>query len=282
MPFEEGREPWQNAFCISLETPNDTYMKSKNESHITSGRGWTNTQEYDSWFPHSNCEEYLTMQGAHERFLGGDGTPTKDKVQLQLLRACRQAYFEANEALWSNTTFSFNDPHSFHQFMTSRTAYQRKLLRKLHFEVLFLLSGDVKAWEKVLSIALVRSLTGLHDFHLNVRHESTCHILYLPGLPQGYSDSCRHIFFENLLNFQILPLRNVTVVWQRHYGNDTESEDWSHTKNREWAEFFRQRYLDPRGLNVWQEYKDWQKSFGKREKEAIVMKRLSPANSGDV
>jgi hypothetical protein len=89
----------------------------------------------------------------------------------------------------------------------------------------------------------------------------------MPGLPQTVSDSIRNITFENLLNLQILPLRNVTVVWQRHYGNATKSEDWSHARNREWAEFFREHFLDPRGLGVWQECQDRKKEIREKEKK---------------
>jgi hypothetical protein len=103
---------------------------------------------------------------------------------------------------------------------------------------------------------LVRSLTGLQVLHLHIRHDSSCHRLYIPGLPQAKVDSIRDIIFEELLNLQILPLRGVTVVWQKHYKIDANSKDWNHTRNREWAEIFKQRFLDPRGLDVWQEYKD--------------------------
>jgi hypothetical protein len=84
-------------------------------------------QEYDSWDPHCKCQEYIETHSAHGRFFVNEGTAswrTPEIVRLQLFRACRQSYFEANEAFWSNTTFSFDHPHCFRRFMAGRTAYQ--------------------------------------------------------------------------------------------------------------------------------------------------------------
>jgi hypothetical protein len=286
---QEKRKPWRNAFCVSLDTPYDTYEKFKKEPQTTSGTGsivWA-TGQYDDWFPHCRCEEYIKTRDAHDGLLVSEGTaweytPTKETVQFQLFRVCRQTYFEANRVFWSNTTLSFDDPHSFRQFMAGRTTYHKKQLRKLHLELLFLHSEDIDAWNEVLPITLVRSLAGLRVFHLHVRHETSCRLLYMSGLPQAVNDSARDMTFENLLNLQILPLRNVTVVWQRHYGNAAKSEDWSLTRNREWAEFFKERFLNPRGLEVWQEYKDMQKLIRERENEiALACKRRNVCGRGN-
>jgi hypothetical protein len=269
------RKTWRNAFCESLDTPYDTYEKSKEKYQTTPGPDgvlWATIQELDHWFPHRDCERHLELQYPHDHRWG---SPTRwvcdsdrETVQFQILRVCHQTYFEANRVFWSNTILSFNDPGSFRQFMADRTSFQKKQLQKLRLELTFLQAEDVKEWNRVIPNTLVKSLSGLRDLHLHVRHEFSCKFVYMPSIPQAQNDSMRDMTYENILNFRILPLKNVTVIWQRNYGYAARPKDWSDTRNLEWADFFRERFLDPRGHELWQENKDREKL--KRDRQNAI------------
>lgn len=46
------------------------------------------------------------------------------KLQLELLRSCRQVYVEANSILWETDTFAFNESHTFDMFFKNRPSFQ--------------------------------------------------------------------------------------------------------------------------------------------------------------
>lgn len=53
------------------------------------------------------------------------------EMHLPILRVCRQMYTETSQVLWETNIFSFNDVASSKHFMSSRTAHQKRSIRRL-------------------------------------------------------------------------------------------------------------------------------------------------------
>lgn len=218
--------------------------------------------------PHDRCMDYL-KECSGDVGLTYRSLPPSWKVQLQVFRVCRQIYFEANQAFWKNTTFAFNDPYVFRTFMADRTSHQKKNLQKLHLTLSIMEPRRLIEWE-VFPVTLLKSLVGMRVLHFQVNDENFCHELYLRDLSTEMIDLVRASAFDNILNLQILPLTDVTVIWGRFFEDEPEDEDdpwmWPHARSLEWAESFRKRFLDLRGLEVWQETKDRAKAERERKK----------------
>ena len=56
----------------------------------------------------------------------------RNRIDISLLKVCRQIYVETNPILWGTTTWSFTHALAFSQFMNRRNANQRRLMKKLH------------------------------------------------------------------------------------------------------------------------------------------------------
>ncbi|KAF2663786.1 hypothetical protein BT63DRAFT_483959 [Microthyrium microscopicum] len=245
---------WHNVYCLSQHSSRDTYENSKTKSVFAYG---STLEDREAHNPHRDCKQYLNRESNLEIFnrrcqKDNEPEPQQETVQLQLFRTCRQIYFEANHAFWSNTTFGFTEPDNFAHFMANRTPHQKRDLQKLHLEFELLTEGSFNDWHRALAMKVVKTLTGLRTFHLHVRHGDGCW-----GEDYGMvAEDLRDLAFESLLNFRTLPLKKVTVVFQNHFLVDDYDTRWSHARHREWAEYFREALLDPNGLQVWQARQD--------------------------
>lgn len=118
----------------------------------------------ERWFS-SVCKSELSVQEAHAAFLESDKqTPYSDralahrgylgtakghlhqscfmqvhkdreKVNITLLRICRQMYGEVNQVLWSHAIFSFDDSDVLRHFVKRRTAVQIRMMRRVRLVV---------------------------------------------------------------------------------------------------------------------------------------------------
>ncbi|KAF2663787.1 hypothetical protein BT63DRAFT_430057 [Microthyrium microscopicum] len=247
--------PWQNVFCASRENPVDMYEKSKTGPDPTfTGKGSPHfeMEEDEDWYTHLNCDEHMEVKldtgklpvwSEHRQFKLCKNPQPKATAQLQLFRACRQTFNEANQVFWSNTTFSFNDPHSFSLFMKERSTYQKKSIRTLRLGLDLWYPEVIDEWNKAFAAGLIKSLPGLRVLHLYVRNRCSHHH---PGKsPRDTFHTLRSVIWPahmlaNFENFARLPLESVTVVWRNIIGDIAPS--WSHEIGREWENRLR-RYI---------------------------------------
>lgn len=219
-------------------------------------------------YPHTLCNDYITD---HREY---DCLPSEGKVDLAVFRVCRQFYFEANKAFWQNTTLSFEDPYSFSRFMEFRTTHQKKGLRNLHLELRLLETSNVGKWNAVFPITLVKSLVGLRVLHLHIRHQHALKFIYEEDEPLEWVEILRPLMFSPLLNLQVLPLTEVTVVWEQFWEYELDNpDDWSYERNREWAEFLRECLINPLGYKRWQEARDHEKAERQKMNQAMLAQK---------
>lgn len=263
----EGKMPyrWVNSFCVSHQTPNKIYEDSKDEifpADTSTDIIFTSDWHQDDWFPHSTCSadiDSLTLERLSRK--GYNPAPTIPRVSPSIPRGKQSILVQYHSV--------FENPQSFQYFITDRTAHQRRRLRKLYLDFQLWHPKDFHAWNKAFPVTLVKSLVRLRELHLHIRHESSCTNLYHDSISPRLPERIRLVTIDNILSLQILPLTNVTVVWQKYCEKELTSKDWSHERNREWAEYFKACYLNPRGREDWQQAKDDENS--KRRAMARIM-----------
>lgn len=75
---------------------------------------------------HSACYKALKDADRHNR--------PPNKLHMELLSVCRQAYIEANPILWSTTTWSPWGIGNWRTWCDLRTPLQRQLIKKVHLD----------------------------------------------------------------------------------------------------------------------------------------------------
>ncbi|KAI9873501.1 MAG: hypothetical protein M1830_000334, partial [Pleopsidium flavum] len=75
------------------------------------------------------------------------------KLDLALLRVCRQIYHEARTIPLTTNTFKFNEPDALKKFFLAMRIGQLKLIRSLQLEPTLLYRGEVRAWAKTQVVA---------------------------------------------------------------------------------------------------------------------------------
>ena len=184
----------------------------------------------------SDCNTQSTEQAKIQRY--------ESETHLILLRTCRQIYAEANQILWESNIFSLNDVPSFTRFMNSRSAFQKRLIKKLRLAM-----DDVTmfTWDHAMNISLVRSLQGLRELWLLINHQvelAKC------------IEFTQEIFLPVIRKLATLPLKQVTVrigfdpqrgqdPHDRTY--DTSDILWTAEEKQKFAKRLRERLLDPNG-----------------------------------
>ena len=193
-----------------------------------------------------------------------------NKPYLQVLRSCRQIYLEASRTLWTTNTFSFSDPDVLKRFMNDRKVTQKQLLKKLHLDIRWLSRGQKRAWERALTLTLVRSLKSLRKVDLYIEQGILNRNLQIDSNPMfGSPDYLNDEFFVELMKLKILPLENVTVRITNGLLHSSYVEDpqWPLAGRTEWAERLRSQLLDPEGERHWKERQDHQKELLREKKE---------------
>ena len=199
------------------------------------------------------------------------------KPYLQVLRTCRQVYLEASRTLWTTNTFSFSDPDVLKRFMNDRKMAQKQLLKKLHLDVRWLSRGQKRAWDRALTLTLVRSLKGLRKVDLYIEQDILNRYLQIDSNPMfGSPDHLKDEFFVELMKLKILPLESVAVHIANgllHPSYVDEGPQWPVAGRTKWAERLRSQLLDPDGARLWKEYQDRQTELLREKKEREAQER---------
>ena len=87
------------------------------------------------------------------------------KLQLTLLRTCRLIYLNAINVYLETNTFSFSDPVTFRQWMTTQPTLHRNRLRHVRLDM-----DEWRDWNKGLKIREVMMLRSLHSLRIHLRH----------------------------------------------------------------------------------------------------------------
>ena len=193
-----------------------------------------------------------------------------------LLRTCRQIYAEANQVLWETNVFSFNDVPSFTRFMSSRSGFQKRLIKKLRLAMNWL--EDVDSWDSVLSMALMRSLQGLRELWLLINHSAWRAKRTKSEIDSLLVGHLKGSTLPGVRKLASLPLQqvNVRVVYDPSCQDlDERNSDpaflWTAEDRQDYAKRLRDRPLDPNGAEVWAKYVEeleWSR-YGKPWRERL-------------
>ncbi|KAF4637121.1 hypothetical protein G7Y89_g978 [Cudoniella acicularis] len=111
-----------------------------------------------------------------DRHVGGPRDPHKlarKRLDIGVLRVCRQLYVEANQVLWRTTTWSFTHALAFSQFMDRRNALQRRIMRKLHLDLdpryCWVMKNWADGWYAALHKRVLSKFTSLQVLYLDIR-----------------------------------------------------------------------------------------------------------------
>ena len=167
------------------------------------------------------------------------------KIDLRALRVCRQMYIEANDVLWSTNTFSFNDAAiSLDRFMSTRTARQKRSLRKLQLHLDWEWDDGGRVHNQVLSMRLIRSLAGLRILRLQIiefMHAATFQQMKASGTSVVHT---RHLPFLHKLAALSLTKAEVFVNDSMLYWYTNTK--WTVEDRMEYAEEIRKILLNPK------------------------------------
>jgi len=268
---------WYSTYC-TVNDPEHFLSARKLARAAENDKG---TGEANGGYPHRNYSE------AHDPYLilgTGDWRETHSfsdrdsKPYLQVLRTCRQIYLEASRVLWATNTFSFTRPETLKAFMNDRKTAQKQLLKNLHLDMTWSMKEHKRAWEKVLTLTLVRSLKGLRAVHLRIEQsvldENSC----FHGNPMGGEDLLNTSPFEEIMKFKILPLETVTVnlirgeLTRRHGNGDLQ---WPLARRVECAESLESQLLDPEGAARWQERQEHLQELARQKNEQLAQYRAT-------
>jgi hypothetical protein len=144
---ELGEPAWSANYC-TLQDFEEYSNAVVLPTPFRNGQASTGTSEEH---PHASCHT------------ANRPTNMDTKPHLQVLRTCRQVYLEASRVLWNSNTFSFDNPNILKIFMNNRKTAQKQLLRKLHLDMKWNWRFEKRAWDKALSLTLIRSLKGAED-----------------------------------------------------------------------------------------------------------------------
>jgi hypothetical protein len=269
-------------------TWHSTYCTVNDSKHFLSARELARAADNDDGtgkandgYLHRNYSEahdpYLIL-GIGDRREAHSFSDKDSKPCVQVLRTCRQIYPEASRVLWATNTFSFTRPETLKAFMSDRKTAQKQLLKNLHLNMTWNMKEHKRAWEKVLTLTLVRSLKGLRAVHLRIEQrvldENSC----FHGNPMGGEDLLNTSPFEEIMKFKILPLETVTVnllngePTRRHGNGDLQ---WPLARRVECAESLESQLLDPEGAARWQERQEHLQELARQKNEQLAQYRAT-------
>ena len=232
-------------------------------------------QSHGKGKPHAECR--LAYYKVADAF-SNDLQSSRDHalMHLTLLRASRQIYVEANRILWTSNTFSFHDGPTFEQFMKTRTIHQKRLIRNLRFEMHWGW-GDKFRWNSAISVASVKSLSGLQTLRLQIICDMKKECW------DRNKDRFVHLsrYTESLRKLSILPLKSTEIairtssseggrlLGRLHPGN--REELWRKDDREKCAEDLKALLLDPKSADT---YSDFQASQASRRAELAERQRM--------
>ncbi len=190
-------------------------------------------------------------------------------MHLTLLRVCRQIYNEANHVLWTTNTYSFNDAgYSLCRFIDDRTTHQKRLLRKLRFQMDWVW-GEERNWKHWLKITLIRSLTGLRSLRLQINHSVEDAFTHT-GEPWVAEFGLFNRGQVKLIHrMAMLPLTDVKIYLGDRSQLQIPATFWRAENQKACAEWIRKILLDPKGAETLaQKLEHWDKINPQIEEEA--------------
>ncbi|MCJ1401468.1 hypothetical protein MMC11_004682 [Xylographa trunciseda] len=239
----DPRIPLRHYLCIQEQSEAAIYKQWRSDIEQRSAKSahyWK--KHYNCCMVDYKCEYPLcTAPNCH------GAERSSRKLQLGLLRACRQIYVETNEVLWSTNTFSFEEIVLLRHFMAQRNAMQKRLLKKIHLKwVSPPPYRTVYRRPTPLSLATINAFRGLQTLHLNIVAS------FKPHWAERWTEeeSTRQTLVRDVLIFRALPLKVVTVTYDAQVYLPT-LVDLPAAQRLELAESIRTRLLDPDGADVY-------------------------------
>ena len=168
-----------------------------------------------------------------------------DRMSLQLLKVCLQAYEEANYLLLSTNTFSFQETNTLHFFLKTLNASQRKKLITLRI-VKYGTADSRMDSLKMRTSTFLRNAKFIRKLHIIF---STKHWPFATDRADTWSKIAM-LSSEPLGAMKCLDLKHVTVVIEEDCLVKPDS-DVIATQKREAAEALRQKLLNPQGSEVY-------------------------------
>lgn len=183
---------------------------------------------------HADCRPWADNVRLYHSIEGYDRRPMVPRLSLEILRACRQTYQEANFVLWTANTFCFEGTHSLKHFVHGLSATQKRMLKAIHINKHWLGSTeDQRSWTTLLTRAFLHKLSGLQ----------TLHTTFIAGDETDLT--------EPLCAFKMLPLKEVTAVFADSPSDlhpaSHKPERWTLETKRRYAEQFCAMVLDSKG-----------------------------------
>lgn len=153
-------------------------------------------------------------EGYTNCWLRGSTDPQTEppKLDLRVLRTCRQLYNECNSILWTTNTFEFDNASIFADFMAGRSPGQKSLFRRLQ------LSIEEHLWDSTLSTTLTQSLSGLRELYLTFDYARNKHFV------RSVSNNEISTHDIPLFMFRTLPLARVHVIIPGEFGGHSPPE----------------------------------------------------------
>lgn len=247
--------------CEAEVSEQDGYLLSKCEDYELSARGVGCIDMRLSSQRHAACYSCYDdcLDAPPYRF--GDqhvGGPkdrhklAKNRIDISVLRVCRQVYVEANRMLWRTTTWSFTHALAFSHFMDGRNAVQKRLMRKLHLDLdpryCWVRKNWAEGWYAALHKRVLSQFKALEVLHLDIRdNQYGPHVANIIGEPAH--PWWPNVAMDELRELQFLPLKNVTVVC----AETSKCDWWPHHSKMDFserlamAEGIRSRLLDYQG-----------------------------------
>lgn len=190
----------------------------------------------------------------------------RSRICLAILRSCHQIYVEANQVLWTTNAFSFTNGLMFDNFMSNRNIGQRRLIRNLRFEMNWRW-GEEKAWNSALSLALVRSLTGLRTLRLQIHYDMEEHLWH--SVKDRFLQMTSYC--DGLRKLSTLPLTSAEVMFRTSSYRGLSG--WRASDRTECAKRLQDMLLDPRGTDIYAQQQAALKETGEMSREIEEYRR---------
>lgn len=252
LPYTSDIEEFSPS-CSSDDTEHVWRGENRLENFLISHQ--SEHQSNDNW---RMAKETMTDFDGNKICTGpANGRRYDREMHLVLLRTCRQVYAEANQVLWETNIFSFNDAPSFTRYMGSRSAFQKRSIKKLRLAIDW--NGDVSQWNSIFNMSLVRSLQCLRELWLFINHfvHRADYITFKVDSP--FMEFTEGSNLPGIRKLATLPLKKVNVCvvhdphdqdpYSRYHGPSVIP--WNAEDRQDYANRIRDRLLDPNGAEIY-------------------------------
>ncbi|KAL8738482.1 MAG: hypothetical protein Q9181_000738 [Wetmoreana brouardii] len=255
--FESYGSAWRHVVC------QDDGPEDRPDAEVIIEGGHEQHDQAWSIRPHGLCDtDYEERDPALPFECYGHET-----MRLAILRTSRQVYVEANEVLFTTNTFSFKSPVALKRFVMTRNIHQKRLIRNLRMEMnwgaAFL---DIDGWNSSLTMATIKSLSGLRSLRLHILHGS------VPPLSRNEARRTKWptatTYCEGLRKLSTLPIVQAEVVIKPDCGQ-FQFELWNARDMVEAAERVKAMLENPKGLEEYTEAQQVRKEALQRERVAL-------------